>query len=275
MKNFEKLLPAVWIETYGCQMNKCDSEMIIGMLSGEGFKIAGNIDKADIVLVNTCSVREHAEKRALGRIHALTSWKRERANRKLGVIGCMAQRLGEQLYDSANDLDWIIGPDSYRTLPLLLKGLMTSTVHTDFKKFEHYDDITAGRESSISAWVTIMRGCDNFCSYCIVPYTRGRERSRPASAIIDEIISLVKNGIREICLLGQNVNSYSDNGLKFSGLLQKISDIPVIPRIRFMTSHPKDFSFELIDLIKDRDNICNHIHLPLQAGSDNILKSMN
>ncbi|MBN2416568.1 tRNA (N6-isopentenyl adenosine(37)-C2)-methylthiotransferase MiaB [bacterium] len=273
-KNGKNRQPLVFIETYGCQMNKCDSELVQGLLGEHGYGAADSIESADIVLVNTCSVRNHAEKRALGRISSLASWKRARPDRKLGIIGCMAQRLGPELLEMKPFLDLVAGPDNYRDLP----GLLASADAACSAELDHrelYDRIPARRQASFQAWVTIIRGCNNFCSYCIVPHTRGRERSRSLGSILEEIRGLAGRGVIEITLLGQNVNSYRSGDVRFPDLLQRAADIPGIERVRFMTSHPKDLSRELLEVIAAHPAVCEHIHLPLQAGSDRILAAMN
>ncbi len=268
-------LSSVFIETYGCQMNMSDSELITGLLIDSGFQLTRKLDDADVVLVNTCSVREHAEQRVLGRIQTLAEWKRQYPHRKLGVLGCMAKRLGSELLNIKNPVDFVIGPDAYRTIPALLQQTLKDVVQTDSKKSETYEGIAPYRQSSISGLVTIIRGCNNFCAYCIVPYTRGRERSRSVQDILNEIEIMGKNGFREITLLGQNVNSFNHHGTDFPNLLKEIVQIPEILRIRFMTSHPKDISDKLIQVISEEDKLCSHIHLPIQAGSNHVLKMMN
>jgi tRNA-2-methylthio-N6-dimethylallyladenosine synthase len=271
-----KKRPSVFIETYGCQMNKCDSELISGLLKEKGCSLACSLDEADVVLVNTCSVREHAEKRVWGRLSALTDWKRKAPGRKLGVIGCMGQRLGADLLEKRPDLDFVVGPDRYRDLPGLMDGnVVGSCIRTESNPGEVYDDIRAERRSGTSGWVAVSRGCDNFCSYCIVPYTRGRERSRSSEKIVDELVQLAGLGFREVTLLGQNVNSYYDGLTDFAGLLERAALIDGLLRIRFMTSHPKDLSDKLLQVMARGGRICPHIHLPVQSGSNRVLEAMN
>lgn len=270
--------PRFFIETYGCQMNKYDSELIAGLLEIKGFQQAASLDDADTVIVNTCAVREHAESRAIGRITSLAGWKNSGEGRRLGVVGCMAQRLSDQLLQSIPALDFVLGPDAYKKLPAILdNGRKGPTIETGLDVEEQYSDLKPCRESGISAWIAIMRGCNNYCSYCIVPYTRGRERSRPQTEIVQEFREIADAGFREVTLLGQNVNSYADKdeNLLFPGLLQKLSREHPDIWIRFMTSHPKDVSPTLLDVIAEEKNVCEHIHLPLQSGSDSVLKSMN
>ena len=266
----------VFIETYGCQMNKYDSEIIAGILDNHGFSITRTIDEADITIINSCSIREHAELRIIGRINTLSNWKREHAHRKLGLIGCMAQRMKQKLLTEKPYLDFIIGPDQYRKLPDILSEITSEQVNdTNLCKTETYDGIHPIRDSKISGWIAIMRGCNNFCSYCIVPYVRGRERSRPSDSILCEIRQMVKEGYREVTLLGQNVNSYHNGETDFPDLLTNVSQIDGLVRIRFMTSHPKDLTDKLLEAIALNKKLSSHIHLPVQAGSNRILSLMN
>jgi tRNA-2-methylthio-N6-dimethylallyladenosine synthase len=268
--------PSVFIETYGCQMNKCDSELISGLLKENGCSLAVSCDEADVVLVNTCSVREHAEKRVLGRLSALAEWKKKASGRKLGVIGCMGQRLGADILKKRSHVDFVVGPDQYRRLPGLMDGrAVQSHVLTGWDSEESYENVQAERGGGTSAWVAVSRGCDNYCSYCIVPYTRGRERCRSSEKILGELARLAGLGFKEVTLLGQNVNSYLDDGLDFAGLLERAARIDGLQRIRFMTSHPRDLSNRLLEVMAAGGRICPHIHLPIQSGSDRILKAMN
>ncbi len=268
--------PSVFIETYGCQMNKYDSEIVAGILREKGFLIKEKSEEADIIIINTCSVRKHAETRALGKINVLSQWKKSAPNRKLGVIGCMAQRMGKELISSKPFLDFVVGPDGYKKLPeIISNGQYGTSIYTHLDEKEVYSNITPFRESKISGWIAISRGCNNFCSYCIVPYTRGRERSRPAEEILREIETMVQQDFLEVTLLGQNVNSYNDGKNSFADLLKMTSEIDGILRIRFMTSHPKDLSDEILKVIASSKKICPHIHLPVQSGSDRILSLMN
>ena len=257
-------------------MNKCDSEIVATLLTSHGFQMTDTQDTADVVIINTCAVRDHAEQRALGRISVLADWKRQQPNRKLGVMGCMAKRMGDLLLDQKPFLDFIIGPDQLRKLPeILTDEFSRPAIDTTDDMEETYSDILPTRQTPLSGWVTIMRGCNNFCSYCIVPYTRGRERSRAEAEILHEIAEMAKQGYVEVNLLGQNVNSYHDGETDFPLLLDHVCEIEGIQRIRFMTSHPKDLSDRLIEVMARQKKICNHIHLALQAGSDRILKAMN
>lgn len=272
----QTLQPKVFIETFGCQMNKSDSELIAGMLHDQGFRVSEAQEDADIILINTCSVREHAEKRALGRISVLAGWRKQAPHRRLGVIGCMAQRLSEKLLNDKPFIDFIIGPDDYRSIPSILQnGVHAPYNLTTLNTEETYSGVLPYRASGICGWVTITRGCDNYCAYCIVPYTRGRERSRQTEDIIHEINYLTGQGVIDITLLGQNVNSFDDHGVTFSQLLKKAAAVTDVKRIRFMTSHPKDLSDDIVDTIASEDKVCRHIHLPVQSGSNKILKAMN
>lgn len=268
--------PSIFIETYGCQMNKYDSEIVAGILTAEGYHLTERSGEADIILINTCSVRDHAERRALGRIGVLAHWKRIEPHRKLGVIGCMAQRMGKELLSTKPFLDLVIGPDEYRNLPYILSdGRQGPCIHTHLHHDETYSTISPTRKPNISGWVAITRGCNNLCSYCIVPYTRGRQRSRPAEEILREIESMAEQGFREVTLLGQNVNSYHDGRNDFSDLLELASRVRRILRIRFTTSHPNDLSDRTLEVIASNEKVCPHIHLPVQSGSNRILSLMN
>ncbi|MBC7186807.1 MAG: tRNA (N6-isopentenyl adenosine(37)-C2)-methylthiotransferase MiaB, partial [Calditrichaeota bacterium] len=268
-----------WIETYGCQMNKYDSELVAGILQGAGYQAAESLSAAEVVLVNTCSVRESAERRVRGRLNALKALKSDGACRVLGVIGCMAERLRERLLREHPAVDLVLGPDAYRRLPALLDSLIDKRMVGELRDAscasETYADIEPVREPGVSAWVAIMRGCNNFCSYCVVPYARGRERSRPVESIVAEVEKLVAQGFVEVTLLGQNVNSYRDGGHDFADLLARVAQIPGLVRLRFATSHPKDLSTKLIHTIAAHEVICKHVHLPVQSGSDRILQAMN
>jgi tRNA-2-methylthio-N6-dimethylallyladenosine synthase len=271
-----KRKPSIFIETYGCQMNKNDSELIRGILKESDFRLTDDWTSADIVLLNTCSVREHAEQRVLGRIGVLAGWKRQAPGRKIGVLGCMAQRLGGEWARLKPCVDFVVGPDGYRTLPAIISGTGNRPgMVAECRPGEMYSGVKAVRDPGVTGWVTISRGCDNFCSYCIVPYTRGPERSRPSGEILREIFDMTGLGFREVTLLGQNVNSYADGDTDFPDLLERVSRIPGLLRVRFMTSHPKDLSDRLLEVMSSGGAICPHIHLPVQSGSDRILERMN
>ncbi|MCU0645319.1 MAG: tRNA (N6-isopentenyl adenosine(37)-C2)-methylthiotransferase MiaB [bacterium] len=276
----EKKTKKYYIETYGCQMNKYDSELVAGILGKQGFEEANSLDDSDLILVNTCSVRQHAENRVLGRLDAFQQLKQKNPDLKIGVLGCMAIRLQDQLLRQKSVVNFVLGPDNYRSLPDVLAKLSNGERQSrfslaEFNNHEIYSELYPNRATGFSAWVAIMRGCNNFCSYCIVPYLRGRERSRPAKEIVAEIEKLVDEGFLEVTLLGQNVNSYHDENHDFADLIAMVAELPGIERIRFATSHPKDLSLKLIDAMADHPKVCNHLHLPVQSGSDNILRLMN
>ncbi len=264
---------SVYIETYGCQMNKLDSENVSAVLRGAGFTVVEDMREADVILLNTCGVRENAENRIHGRIGELSSLRKDRPDLIFGVIGCMAQRLGSDLL--SNTVKVVAGPDSYRRLPDLIRVAgRRGAIDVGLDTAETYDGIEPERESPFSAWVAVTRGCDNFCSYCIVPYTRGRERSIPADRVIGENERLHAEGFREVTLLGQNVNSYRDDGVDFADLLDRAAGTG-IGWVRFLTSHPRDLSRRVLEVMEMRENVCSHLHLPLQSGSDRVLAAMN
>jgi len=267
-----------FIETYGCQMNVADSELIETILKNQGFQKSNEPTNADAIFLNTCAIREHAEEKVhsqLGRYHII---KKERPDTLIGVVGCMAQSLKQDLLEKRPYIDIILGPDSYRRLPELLnrnRDDQKSLVDTKLSRFEVYDDLFPSRKEGINAWISIMRGCDKFCTFCIVPFTRGRERSRSLSSIVNEAELAVSQGYKEITLLGQNVNSYKYEDFHFHELLENIANVSGVKRIRYTSPHPIDISDELLDTMSRYDNICNYIHLPMQSGSDRILKRMN
>lgn len=263
----------IYIETYGCQMNVSDSELVASILTHSGYEITKDIELSDVILFNTCSVREHAEDRVLGRISNELSRKKHNPNLKIGVLGCMAQRMGKRLIEEYSGIDYVVGVDQYAELPQILR---TDSGHTlDFNVHELYNDITPIHANNKCGFVTISRGCDNYCTYCIVPHVRGRERSRPHQEILKEVRFAVSKGIKDITLLGQNVNSYSDGDISFPILLDMVNEIDDLFRIRFVTSHPKDLSLDLIMSMQKNHKVCEHIHLPLQSGSSEVLKRMN
>jgi tRNA-2-methylthio-N6-dimethylallyladenosine synthase len=267
--------PLIWIETYGCQMNKYDSELVAGLLLEKGCAMASRPDQADVILVNTCSVRDHAEQRVLGRLDTLAGWRKGSSERKLAVLGCMAQRMGCSLKTRKPFVDWVVGPDDYRLLPdLVFETNGHGCIHTTVRPEEAYDAVRPHRTPGICGWVAIMRGCNNACSYCVVPSTRGQERSRPAESICAEIRDMVQSGFREITLLGQNVNSFHDGRHDFPELLSLCSRVEGLRRLRFMTSHPKDFTLKICDVMAGSTILCPHIHLPFQSGSNRILSLM-
>lgn len=267
-----------YLETYGCQMNLADSELITGMLLREGYRPTERLEDADAIFVNTCAIREHAEEKVHSRLGQFHRVKRQRPQVIIGVLGCMAQHLKSTILESKPYVDIILGPDSYRRLPQLLRREMTdptSHVDTTLSRFEVYDDLFPSRAEGINAWISIMRGCDKFCTFCIVPFTRGRERSRSIDSIVEEVHQAVEQGFMEITLLGQNVNSYSHEGARFPHLLATVAQQAGVQRIRFTSPHPQDVDDFLLAVMAKYDNICNSIHLPLQAGSDRILSRMN
>ncbi len=277
-KNNKKL----FLETYGCQMNVADSEVVASIMEHDGFTITKNREEADVILVNTCSIRENAETRVRGRVQGFSELKKKNPKLLIGVIGCMAERLGEKLFDQEKNVNIVVGPDAYMDLPLLVKKAENGekAINIELSLTETYKDICPSRidETSISGFVSIMRGCNNFCTYCIVPYTRGRERSRNPESILKEVQDLAEKGYKEVTLLGQNVNSFvfknSISELSFPELLEMVAISVPNMRIRFATSHPKDMSDDTLNVIAKNDNICNFIHLPVQSGSDSVLKDM-
>ena len=266
------------IETFGCQMNVADTELVEAILIDQGYEKSNNPKTADAIFLNTCAIREHAEDKVHSQLGRYDLIKKERPEVIIGVLGCMAQSLKNNLLESRPYVDIILGPDSYRRLPNLLnrnKTINNSLVDTQLSRYEVYDDLFPRRDDGINAWISIMRGCDKFCSFCIVPFTRGRERSRSLSSIIYETKDAVDQGFKEITLLGQNVNSYHYEDYQFHHLLESIAKIPGLKRIRYTSPHPQDITDDLLYIMSDHDNICNYVHLPLQAGSDRILKRMN
>ena len=266
------------IQTYGCQMNVSDSELIESLLIKEGYNSISKPDNADILFVNTCSIREHAEDKVhslLGRYNIL---KKNKPSMIIGVLGCMAQSLKHDILENRPYVDIVLGPDSYRKLPALLNRHRInrkSLVDTQLSKYEVYDDLFPSRKEGINAWVTIMRGCDKFCTFCIVPFTRGRERSRSVDGIVNEVRNVVSAGFTEVTLLGQNVNSFNYDGSNFTDLLKSVAKVKGLKRLRYTSPHPQDITIELLNAMAKYDNICNYIHLPLQSGSNKILNRMN
>jgi tRNA-2-methylthio-N6-dimethylallyladenosine synthase len=265
----------IFIETYGCQMNVSDTELITSILQKASYQIVDCLQTADIVLLNTCTVRDNADRKELNKVQKI---KYDYPEMIVGILGCMASGKKEELLEKKYKVDLVVGPDKYRELPQIINTVIDKEERAgsfSLDEFETYADIEPSRASGYRAWVPIMRGCNNFCSYCIVPYVRGRERSQDHKSIITEIEKLVEQGYKEVNLLGQNVNSYNDGNLDFVKLLEKISNIQGLLRIRFISPHPKDLSLDLIHLMANRENICKYLHLPLQAGSSRILKLMN
>ena len=267
-----------YLETYGCQMNVADSELVSGLLSQDGYDETKDINRADIILVNTCAIREHAEDKVHSRLGFYNQFKQKNPSTIIGVLGCMAQNLKEDILESKPYVDIILGPDSYRRLPTMIRDRSSKKSHlvdTKLSKFELYDNMFPSRNTGINAWISIMRGCDKFCTFCIVPFTRGRERSRSIEGIISEANQAVSDGFLEITLLGQNVNSYNHAGRGFHELLDEVAQIPGIKRIRYTSPHPQDMTGEVLKVMAKHDTICNYVHLPLQAGNDRILNRMN
>ena len=277
------MLKKVYIETYGCQMNVADSEVVVSILSKAGYEPTENIKDAGLILINTCSIRDNAEQRIWGRLKAISHLKKQKNDLRIGIIGCMAERLKEKLIETDQLVDMVVGPDAYRDLPFLVTEAEGGhkTVNVLLSREETYADISPVRmdKNGVSSFVSIMRGCNNMCAYCVVPYVRGAERSRNPESILKEIKELFETGYGEVTLLGQNVDSYNwNNGtgiMGFPELLEKVALINPLLRVRFSTSHPKDISDELLYTIARNNNICKHIHLPAQSGSSRILKLMN
>ena len=264
----------VYIETYGCQMNVSDSELMLGKLVASGYLQVDVPEDADVILVNTCAIREHAEQRVIGRLGEMKSKMKRGA--VLGVTGCMAQRLGPQILERASHVSLVIGPDGYRSLPLLVenarRGARTSS--TSFDLEEHYEDFSARRFDRVKAWIPVQRGCDYRCTYCIVPTTRGPERSRQLHDVVRETETIVVEGMTEVVLLGQTVNSYNDGAHDFGDLLRAVGAVPGVRRLRFTSPHPNDFSERVIAAMAETDAVCEHVHLPMQSGSSVVLKRM-
>jgi tRNA-2-methylthio-N6-dimethylallyladenosine synthase len=270
----EKPRPTVYVETYGCQMNVSDSELILGKLAESGYDAVDQPDGADVILINTCAIREHAEQRVIGRIGEMKS--RMKSDAVLGITGCMAQRLGSQILDRAKHVSLVIGPDGYRDLPALIEsargGLRTTAVEFDLE--EHYEDFRPRRFEGVKAWIPVQRGCDYKCTYCIVPTTRGPERSRQLAEVVRETQAVVASGISEVILLGQTVNSYNDGQHDFADLLRAVGAVQGVRRLRFTSPHPNDFSSGVIRAMAETEAHCEHVHLPMQSGSTRTLKRM-
>jgi len=273
----------LFLETYGCQMNVADSEVVASIMQHNGYKLTKTREEADIILVNTCSVRENAEQRVRGRIQGFSELKKKKPELLVGVIGCMAERLGDKLFEQEKNVNIVVGPDAYMDLPVLVEKAEKGekAINVELSLTETYKDICPSRidETAISGFVSITRGCNNFCTYCIVPYTRGRERSRNPESILREVQDLAEKGYKEVTLLGQNVNSFhyknSVTEVGFPKLLEMVAKAEPNMRIRFATSHPKDMSDETLKIIAQYDNICKYIHLPVQSGSNSVLDAMN
>jgi tRNA-2-methylthio-N6-dimethylallyladenosine synthase len=271
----------VYIETYGCQMNLADTEIVLGILKKQGYDVTDKPEDADVVLLNTCSIRDNAEQRIYGRIGNLKTLKQNKPELVLGILGCMAERLRKDLVEDKKAVDLVVGPDEYRRLPEYIDVALNGDkgIGVKLSRTETYDDIEPHREDGLSAWISVMRGCDKFCTFCVVPFTRGRERSRSLLSIISELENLSTRGFKDVTLLGQNVNSYLDEenelSLDFADLLSASAKVDRNMRIRFSTSHPQDISDKLLYTIAEHPNLCNYIHLPVQSGSNRILDLMN
>ena len=279
----------VYVETYGCQMNISDGELMEGVLEARGYEISADPEQADVILVNTCAIREHAERRVLGRVGQLSGLKRERPGLIIGVTGCMAQRMGETLLEKAPHVDLVMGPDGYRSLPERLAAIEEGRkirpsrsakkrgpqlVVLDLHLGENYEGLDQRRSSRISAWVPVQRGCDHRCTFCIVPYVRGPEKNRKPGVVLREIEEIADSGATEVTLLGQTVNSYEADGQSFSDLLRSVARVPGIRRVRFTSPHPNDVTTDLLDVMAEETAVCEQLHLPLQAGSDRTLRRM-
>jgi len=268
-------MKTVYIETYGCQMNVADTELIVGRLVAAGYVAVDAPDGADVILVNTCAVRDNAEQRVIGRVGELKRHKRD--DTVLGVVGCMAQRLGESLFEQAPHVDLVAGPDGYRGLPELIAGVADRgrAIDVEFKTWEHYEDVPAERAPDrVGAFVTVQRGCDYRCTFCIVPMTRGRERSRKLNDVVREVTDLAERGVTEVTLLGQTVNSYHDGDFDFADLLRRVGVVDGIRRVRFTSPHPNDFTARVVEAMATVAAVCEHVHLPVQSGSSSVLKRM-
>ncbi|HTE45949.1 MAG TPA: tRNA (N6-isopentenyl adenosine(37)-C2)-methylthiotransferase MiaB, partial [Gemmatimonadaceae bacterium] len=266
--------PTVFVETYGCQMNVSDSELIIGKLAAHGYVSVPQPEGADVILVNTCAIRDHAEQRVIGRLGELRRSMKPGAI--VGVTGCMAQRLGPQLLEKAKHVSVVIGPDGYRALPALIERARRGerAVSTTFDLEEHYEDFAPRRFDKVKAWIPVQRGCDYKCTYCIVPTTRGAERSRKLADVVREVETVVAEGMSEVVLLGQTVNSYHDGEHGFADLLRAVGAVDGVRRIRFTSPHPNDFTEPVIEAMAEVEAVCEHVHLPMQSGSTRVLKRM-
>jgi tRNA-2-methylthio-N6-dimethylallyladenosine synthase len=268
----------VYIETYGCAMNFSDTEIVLSVLSEFGYNETDDIKNSDVILLNTCSIRENAETRIYNRLKHLSAHKKKNPYKVIGILGCMAERLRYDLIEKEKFVDLIIGPDEYRKIPHLIDSLIETGekgIAVQLSKVETYDDIIPIRKEGINSWISVMRGCDKFCTFCVVPFTRGRERSRKVDSIIKEAKKLSDEGIRDVTLLGQNVNSFNDDSNDFADLLGRLAKAVPEMRFRYSTSHPYDCSKKLIDTMAEYDNVCKYLHLPVQSGSERILKLMN
>jgi len=268
-------MPRIYIETYGCQMNLADTELLSGHLGRHGYLRTADPRDADVILLNTCAIREHAEDRVLGRLGDLVRHKASRPEVQIGIAGCMAQHVRDRLLDRLPFVDFVVGPDAYRRLPeLLAKSGGDPLVDVHLDRAETYADLVPERQRGVRAWLTIMRGCDKFCTFCVVPYVRGRERSLPAAAILDHVRQLVDDGFREVVYLGQTVNAYRDADVDFAELLRRTDTIDGLERIRFTSPHPSDMTPAVINAMASCRKVCPQLHLPVQSGSDRVLAKM-
>lgn len=283
--NSENLTPAaniqtskkVFVETYGCQMNEYDTELVKSILTKENYAIVKTENEADIVMLNTCAVRENAHRKVYGRVHDIHH-RREGRPVMIGILGCMATNLRQELFENRKlKIDFIAGPDSYKRLPDLIREAQGGEKAFDLtlSEFETYSDIYPARKEGINAWIAVMRGCNNFCTFCVVPYTRGRERSRSVDNIVGEVKNLAAEGYKQVTLLGQNVNSYQHDDHDFAHLLDEVAKVNGIERVRFTSPHPKDFPDRMIDAIASNPKLCKHLHVPMQSGNDRVLDMMN
>jgi tRNA-2-methylthio-N6-dimethylallyladenosine synthase len=278
MINNEITEKKVFVETYGCQMNEYDTELVRSILLKEDFTFVKDELEADVIMLNTCAIRENAHRKVYGRVHDIHH-KREGRPVKIGILGCMATNLRTDLFENRKlKIDFIAGPDSYKRLPDLIRESYTSKeklFDTTLSEFETYSDVYPSRKEGVNSWIAVMRGCNNFCTFCVVPYTRGRERSRAPENVVDEVKRLADEGFKQVTLLGQNVNSYRHDEHDFADLMEMVSNVAGIERIRFTSPHPKDFPDKFLSVMKNNPKICKHIHLPLQSGNDRILDLMN
>ena len=266
----------VYLETYGCQMNLADTELVLGQLAAHGFERARDADEADVILLNTCAIREHAENRVVGRLTQLLPHKLRKPHVKIGVLGCMAQHYRTRLVDRLGFVDLVLGPDEYRSLPGLLRAedAKDPTLAVRLGGEETYADLVPERTSGVRAWVSVMRGCDKFCSFCIVPFVRGRERSLPLAVVLEQTRTAAASGFREVVFLGQTVNAYHDGEHDFADLLHAAARIEGLERIRFTSPHPSDMTEPVIEAVASESKVCPQLHLPLQSASDAVLERM-
>lgn len=273
---FANMAPRIYVETYGCQMNLADTELVLGHLGRHGFSQAESPSEADVILLNTCAIREHAEQRVIGRLTQLLPHKLRDPRVKLGVIGCMAQHYRSRLLDRLPFLDLVLGPDEYRRLPSVLEsqGFDDAMVEVRLGRDETYADIVPARRDGVRAWISVMRGCDKFCSFCIVPFVRGRERSLPLALLLEQVRAAANEGFREVVFLGQTVNAYRDEAADFADLLRAAARVDGIERIRFTSPHPADMTGRVIEAIAGERKVCPQVHLPLQSASNAVLERM-